>query len=111
MRKEYTKNRIAREGFLKNTIHPVRHSDIPKSLEMNVKRGSKTKMSNGVKNLLEKIITFLKEVRVELKKVNWPTRNETIKYTLIIIGVSLVVAIFLGGLDFIFTWLISKFVI
>ena len=64
-----------------------------------------------MKNLLEKIITFLKEVRVELKKVNWPTKNETIKYTLIIIGVSLAVAIFLGGLDFIFTWLISKFVI
>ncbi len=64
-----------------------------------------------MKNLLGKIITFLKEVRVELKKVNWPTRNETIKYTLIIIGVSLAVAIFLGGLDFIFTWLIGKFVI
>jgi preprotein translocase subunit SecE len=64
-----------------------------------------------MKNLLGKIITFLKEVRVELKKVNWPTKNETIKYTLIIIGVSLAVAVFLGGLDFIFTWLISKFII
>ncbi len=64
-----------------------------------------------MKNLLGKIITFLKEVKVELKKVNWPTKNETIKYTLIIIGVSLAVAIFLGGLDFIFTWLISKFII
>jgi len=64
-----------------------------------------------MKNLLGKIITFLKEVKVELKKVNWPTKSETIKYTLIIIGVSLAVAMFLGGLDFIFTWLISKFII
>lgn len=63
------------------------------------------------KNLIPKIITFLKEVRVELKKVNWPTRQETIKYTLIIIGVSFAVAIFLGGLDFIFTWLLNKFVL
>lgn len=62
-------------------------------------------------NLLEKIKTFLKETKVELKKVNWPTRAETIKHTLIIIGVSLVVAIFLGGLDFIFTWLIRTFII
>ncbi len=62
-------------------------------------------------NLLQKITTFLKEVKVELKKVNWPTKQETIKHTLIIIGVSLAVAIFLGGLDFIFTWLIQKFVI
>ncbi len=53
----------------------------------------------------------MKEVKVELKKVNWPTRQETTKYTLIVIGVSLIVAIFLGGLDFIFTWLINKFII
>lgn len=64
-----------------------------------------------MRNLLQKIITFLKEVKVELKKVNWPTKQETIKYTLIVIGVSFAVAIFLGGLDFIFTWLISKFII
>ena len=61
--------------------------------------------------VLRKIITFLKEVKVELKKVNWPTRKQTIKYTLIVIGVSLAVAIFLGGLDFLFTWLISEFII
>jgi len=61
--------------------------------------------------ILNRITTFLKEVKVELKKVNWPTKQETIKYTLIVIGVSLVVAIFLGGLDFIFTWLIDKFIL
>jgi len=64
-----------------------------------------------MKNLLSKIITFIKEARTELKKVNWPTKQETIKYTLIVIGVSLVVAIFLGGLDFVFTWFFSKFVL
>jgi preprotein translocase subunit SecE len=46
-----------------------------------------------------------------MKKVNWPTKDETIKYTLIVIGVSLAVAAFLGGLDFIFTWLLNKFII
>jgi len=61
-----------------------------------------------MKNLLQKIITFLKEVKVELKKVNWPTKQETTKYTLIVIGVRLAEAIFLGGLDFIFTWLMTK---
>jgi len=58
-----------------------------------------------------KITTFLKEVRLEMKKVNWPTRKETTRYTLIVIGVSLVVAAFLGGLDFIFTTLLNKFVL
>jgi len=61
--------------------------------------------------LPKKAITFLKEVRVELKRVTWPTRQQTIKYTLIVIGLSLVVAAFLGGLDFFFTWLLSNFVI
>ncbi|NCO80201.1 preprotein translocase subunit SecE [bacterium] len=61
--------------------------------------------------MLNKIVTFLKEVRLEMKKVNWPTRQETIRYTLIVIGVSVAVAIFLGALDFIFTTLLNKFIL
>ena len=62
-------------------------------------------------SILSKITNYLKEVKVEIKKVNMPTKQETIKYTLIVIGLSLVVAIFLGGLDFIFTLLVSKFLL
>lgn len=58
-----------------------------------------------------KITEFLKEVRLELKKVTWPTRQETIKYTTAVIVFSLVVAAFLGGLDFLFSWLLNRFVI
>lgn len=50
-----------------------------------------------------KVVNFLKEVQIELKKVVWPTRKETVKFTLIIIGISLSVALFLGILDLIFT--------
>jgi len=46
-----------------------------------------------------------------MKKVNWPSRQETTKYTLIVIGVSLVVAFYLGTLDFLFSTLLDKFVI
>jgi preprotein translocase subunit SecE len=59
----------------------------------------------------KKAITFLKEVRLELRRVTWPTRQETVKHTLIVIGLSLAVAAFLGGLDFLFSWLLDKFVI
>ncbi len=62
-------------------------------------------------NFLNKIITFLKEVRLEMKKVNWPTRKETVRYTLIVIGVSVVVSMFLGGLDFAFTTILNKFIL
>jgi len=58
-----------------------------------------------------KIIVFLKEVKTEMKKVNWPTRQETIRYTLIVIGISVVVAAFLGSLDLLFTFLLNKFIL
>lgn len=60
---------------------------------------------------IKRIPSFLKEVRVELGKVKWPSRRETVKYTLIVVGVCLSTAAFLGGLDFLFTWLINRFVI
>jgi len=58
-----------------------------------------------------KIIVFLKEVKTEMKKVNWPTKQETIRYTLIVIGISVVVAAFLGSLDLLFTFLLNKFIL
>lgn len=62
-------------------------------------------------NIFSKLATYLKEVRLEIKKVNWPTRQETIRYTLIVIGVSAVVAIYLGGLDVLFTTILNKFIL
>ena len=61
--------------------------------------------------IFTKIQTFLKEVFIEMKKVNWPTRQETLRYTLIVIGVSVGTAILLGGFDFLFTRLLDKFIL
>lgn len=51
--------------------------------------------------------SFLKEVRMELVKVAWPTKPQAIRLTLIVIGISVIVAIFLGALDFLFTQLMT----
>lgn len=48
-------------------------------------------------------VVFLKEVRAELSKVVWPTRKETIRLTAVVIGVSLAVGLFLGGVDYLLT--------
>jgi preprotein translocase subunit SecE len=61
--------------------------------------------------MLNKIISFLKEVRLEMKKVNWPTKEETLRYTLIVVGISAAVAIFLGSLDFLFNILLKEFIL
>jgi preprotein translocase subunit SecE len=65
----------------------------------------------NLKNIPNKIITFLKETRMEMNKVNWLTKSETVKYTLIIIVVSTILAIFLGTLDFIFIKLLNEFIL
>lgn len=52
-------------------------------------------------------VSFLREVNDELKKVVWPERNEVIKLTTAVIVVSAIVGIYIGGLDFILTSLLS----
>lgn len=61
-------------------------------------------------NPLVKIINFFIESKRELKKVKWPTKSEALQYTLIVIIISLIVAIYLGSLDFIFSNLLKKFI-
>ncbi len=58
------------------------------------------------KGLFGKIGVFLSEVKLEAKKVTWPSRKEALKYTIIVVGVSVTVAAFLGGLDYILRMLI-----
>lgn len=44
-------------------------------------------------------VQFVNEVISELKKVTWPTREETMKLTAVVIALSLIVGVFIGGLD------------
>ncbi len=51
---------------------------------------------------------FFGEVVSELKKVTWPSRQETIRLTLLVIAVSVAIGIVLGVLDLLFTWLLDR---
>ena len=51
---------------------------------------------------MNKITTYVQESIAEMKKVTWPTKKETYNYTLLVIGISIAVALFLGILDYIF---------
>ena len=61
--------------------------------------------------MFNRIKIFIQESRRELRRVNWPTRQETKRYTLFVIGLSLVVASFLGLLDFIFVYILENVLI
>jgi len=47
-----------------------------------------------------KALAFLHEVRVELGKVVWPTRSQTIRLTFIVILITVMVAFFVGLIDY-----------
>lgn len=51
---------------------------------------------------MNKVTAYVKEAIEELKKVAWPTKNQTQNYTLLVIGVSLGMALVLGLIDQIF---------
>ncbi|GGK10646.1 preprotein translocase subunit SecE [Pseudomonas matsuisoli] len=53
---------------------------------------------------------LVKEARVEIRKVVWPTRQETSQTTLIVVVVVLVMALLLWGLDSLLGWLVSLIV-
>lgn len=50
-------------------------------------------------NIISKSIQFLREVKVELKKVAWPTRKQTFGSTLVVIILVTIIAFFLGAVD------------
>lgn len=60
---------------------------------------------------MSKVVTFFKEAKIELLKVNWPSKQEVVRYTLIVIGISVVLAIFLGGLDYLFAYVLKTFIL
>jgi len=57
--------------------------------------------------LLSKIGQYLKDSIKELKKVTWPTKKQITVYTIVVIAMSFVVAIYFGILDYFFNWLLE----
>ena len=60
---------------------------------------------------MEKIRQFLREAYSEMKKVSWPTREQTIQYTTLVIVISVSVAVFLGVLDYMFGSVIKSVIL
>ena len=61
--------------------------------------------------ITQKINIFFKEVWVEMKRVSWLSQKDVLRYTLIVLAFTIIAAAFLGGLDFIFTEIIKRFIL
>lgn len=55
---------------------------------------------------MEKLKKYLKETLAELKKMTWPSKDELVGSTIIVVVVSLIVAIFIGAVDRVLTILV-----
>jgi preprotein translocase subunit SecE len=51
-------------------------------------------------NIFSKSAQFLREVKVELKKVTWPSRKQTVGSTIVVIVLVMIISLFLGVVDF-----------
>lgn len=62
-------------------------------------------------NIVAKTASFLRESKLEISKVNWPSREQTIKHTIAVVLFSVGVALILGAFDFGFTKALQQFLL
>jgi preprotein translocase subunit SecE len=65
------------------------------------------KSTNASPGFFERIVRFIREVVAELQKVNWPSRNELITYTSVVLVFVVVMMLIVAGLDWVFAWLVT----
>ena len=57
--------------------------------------------------MFNRLVRFIKEVRNELKRVSWPSRDDVRESTTVVIVVVLVLAVFIGLVDWALSFLVS----
>ena len=67
----------------------------------------KASQDGTVRNFVEKALQFLREVKVELKKVTWPSRKQALGSTVVVIILVVIISLFLGVVDIGLSSLIS----
>ncbi len=60
---------------------------------------------------MTKLLQFLQEAYAELRRVTWPTREQVVQYTILVIIISLITALILGALDYIFGGIIRAYIL
>ena len=56
---------------------------------------------------MQKIIKFFKEVRETFQSITWPKKEALIQLTIVVISISIIISLILGGFDYLFTNSIS----
>jgi preprotein translocase subunit SecE len=59
-------------------------------------------------NWLNKVSSFLRNVRAEVKKVSWPSQSEVITMTILILGMVILLSAYIGGVDLVYRQIIQQ---
>ncbi len=78
-----------------------------KSNTMSLKANAGQKRASWREKLM-RLFAFFKNARAELRKVVWPTRQETLQTALVVVAMVVVLALVLWGLDGVLVWLIGS---
>lgn len=60
---------------------------------------------------MNRFINYIKDTRGELEHVSWPTRKQSIVFTVIVIVISVLTAVYLGFFDYVLSLILQKFVL
>ncbi len=58
-----------------------------------------------------RLINYFKDTRSEMNHVSWPTREQTINFTLIVLGFSILTGLLLGVFDFAFNFVLKSVIL
>jgi preprotein translocase subunit SecE len=58
--------------------------------------------------LVERVVRYLREVWLELRRVDWPGRTELVASTVVVVAVLVILAVYLGAWDALFTWIFTR---
>ena len=56
-------------------------------------------------------IQYFQESQAEIRKVSWPSKKVTFQYTNVVIAISVIAVVILGGLDLLFNYLLKIFIL
>ena len=73
-------------------------------------RQSSSRQTQVSKNRFGNISRSIKEIYAELGRVTWPTKEETIRLSIIVVSISIVIGLFLGVIDLAFSRIIAFFI-
>lgn len=86
----------------------ARLTDFIKNDRQAVRPAAKAVPVRAGPSVVERITRYLREVRTELGRVEWPSRAELTAMTIVVVVVLLLMSLYLGAWDLLFTWLFQR---